>query len=94
MARKTTLSGALYPFISSRAQYNWNLLGDGVHTVQAFADGVEFANVTITVTTLGLGEFPTGLSGEFTLPDFPQVETETSIQWQQSQQNFVIVDVQ
>ena len=49
--------------------------------------------MTITVTTLGLGEFPTGLSGEFILPDFPQVGTETSIQWQQSQQNFVIVDV-
>jgi YVTN family beta-propeller protein len=73
--------------------FNWNLLGNGVHTVRALADGVEFANVTITVTTLGQ-EFATGLSGEFTLQDFPQNGTETSIQWQQSQQNFSIVDVQ
>ena len=73
--------------------FNWNLLGNGVHTVRALADGVEFANVTITVTTLG-EEFATGLSGEFTLQDFPQNGTETSIQWQQSQQNFIIVDVQ
>ena len=33
--------------------YNWNLLGDGPHTVTAYADGVEFARVTVTVTTLG-----------------------------------------
>ena len=74
--------------------FNWNLLGDGVHTVRALADGVEFASVTIRVTTLGLGEFPTGLSGAYVLPNFPQAGTQTSIQWQQSQQNFVIVGVQ
>ena len=27
--------------------YNWNNLGDGIHTVRAFADGVEFASSTV-----------------------------------------------
>ena len=69
--------------------FNWNLLGNGMHTVRAFADGVMFAEVTITVTTLG-GEFRTGLSGNVTVPDFPQAGQTTSLRWQQSQQNFVI----
>ena len=34
--------------------FNWNLLGDGVHTVRALADGVEFGRATFTVTTLGV----------------------------------------
>ena len=33
--------------------FNWNLLGDGTHTVRALADGVEFDRATFTVTTLG-----------------------------------------
>ncbi len=49
--------------------FNWNLLGDGSHTVTAYADGVEFAAVTVTVTTLG-GEFQRGLSQEVTIPTF------------------------
>lgn len=32
--------------------WNWNLSGDGVHRVRAFADGAQFADVTFTVTTL------------------------------------------
>ena len=31
--------------------FNWNLLGDGPHTVRALADGVEFDRATFTVTT-------------------------------------------
>ena len=42
--------------------FNWNLLGDGEHTVRALADGVEFARATFTVTTLG-DEFVRGASG-------------------------------
>ena len=33
--------------------FNWNLLGDGTHTVRAIADGVEFDSATFTVTTTG-----------------------------------------
>ena len=69
--------------------YNWNLLGDGSHTVTAYADGVEFASVTVTVTTLG-AEFRRGLSREVIIPDFPEVGTDAVLQWQEAQQNFVI----
>ena len=72
--------------------FNWNLLGDGLHTVRALADGVEFARSTFTVSTLGLGEFATGLSEEeFLLPDFPTTGAETIIRWEESLQNFVII---
>ena len=45
--------------------YNWNILGDGEHTVRALADGVEFARRTFTVSTLNSEEFAKGLSGGF-----------------------------
>ena len=60
------------------------------HTVRALVDGVELANATVTVTTLGLGEFPTGLSGDFSVNDFPTTGASTQLRWQESQQNFVI----
>ena len=69
--------------------YNWNLLGDGSHHVVAYADGVEFARVDVTVTTLG-AEFRRGLSGREIVTDFPEVGTDIRIHWQEAQQNFVI----
>ena len=69
--------------------FNWNLLGDGVHTVRALADGQEFGRAAFTVTTLGT-EFLTGASGDYTLLDFPHVGQTVHIEWQQASQNFVI----
>ena len=69
--------------------FNWNLLGNGTHTVRVLADGVEFANATVTVTTLGQ-EVLRGASKAVTLPDFPSVGTDSVLQWQEAQQNFVI----
>jgi hypothetical protein len=74
--------------------FNWNLLGDGIHRVRILADGVEVGNSTFTVTTLGLGEFPRGLSGIFPLSGFPQAGRTTQIRWQESVQNFVTSGVQ
>ncbi len=71
--------------------WNWNKLGPGAHTVRAVVDDVVLAEHAITVTTLGLGEFPTGLSGEYELADFPAAGETTQLQWSQAQQNFVIV---
>jgi hypothetical protein len=68
--------------------FNWNLVGAGLHRVRALADGVEFANVTFTVTTLGLGEFVRNLAGSAIVSNFPQAETGMRLQWQESQQNF------
>lgn len=70
--------------------YNWNLLEDGVHALKVFADGVEFANVSFTVTTLGT-DFLQGVSGEFALSDFPQSGKITNIRWSEPHQNFVII---
>ena len=72
--------------------YNWNNLGDGIHTVRALADGVEFASATVAVTTFG-EEFLRGASGTFTLSDFPQPGINVDLLWQQSQQNFAIAGV-
>ena len=71
-------------------QVNWNDVGDGAHTVRALADGVELGQATFTVVTLGLGSFPTGLVGDFTVANFPRTGKQTQVQWQESQQNFVI----
>jgi hypothetical protein len=71
---------------------NWNLLGDGTHIVRALRDGVEFARAAVVVATLGRGQFPTGLSGIFNLPGFPQTARNTRVQWQESQQNFAITN--
>ena len=69
--------------------YNWNLLGDGEHTVRALADGVEFANVTVTVTTLGAA-FLEDIDRNVPVHDFPDVGTKVVLRWQEAQQNFVI----
>lgn len=69
--------------------YNWNNLGDGIHTVRVFADGVEFANVTVTVTTLGQ-DFLRDAEKEASFTGFPSPGDGITLQWQQSLQNFVI----
>jgi hypothetical protein len=70
--------------------FNWNTLGDGPHVLRAFADGAEFAQVNFTVTTLG-GDFLEDLGAEYTLGDFPQTGSQTTIAWSEAHQNFVIV---
>ena len=70
--------------------WNWNNLGPGKHTVRAMVDGVVLAERTLIVTTLGLGEFPKGLHGDYTLEDFPYSGDTTRLLWQEAQQNFVI----
>ena len=71
--------------------YNWNKLGDGVHTVRVLVDGIEFATLPVTVTTLGLDEeFPTGLTGGAALTDFPTDGETVRLVWQEAQQNFAL----
>ena len=69
--------------------FNWNLLGDGEHTVVALADGVEFGRATFTVTTLGV-EFLQGMQGETVVADFPSAGEAVRLIWQQANQNFVL----
>jgi hypothetical protein len=71
--------------------FNWNLLTDGLHTMVALADGVEFASATFTVVSFGQ-EFLTGASGICQVPDF--AGHNVMLQWEESLQNFSIVGVQ
>ena len=73
--------------------FNWNRLGDGLHTVRALADGEEFAHSTFTVTTLG-EEFVEGLRKTHEIVDFPTEGQTTTVEWQTGQQNFVITNVE
>ena len=71
---------------------NWNLLGDGKHTVRVLADGLEFGAATLSVTTFGV-EFLTGGQGDYLLSDFPQTGQQIRLVWQETLQNFVITPV-
>ena len=69
--------------------FNWNLLGDGEHTVTALVDGVELGRARVTVTTLG-EEFVRGVGGTCEVEDFPRRGESVTLVWQQTSQNFVI----
>ena len=71
--------------------FNWNLLGDGEHEVVALVDGVELDRAAVTVTTLG-AEFLREVTGTCTAADFPTMDETVTLAWQQTQQNFVLVD--
>ena len=73
--------------------FNWNLLGDGTHTVRVLIDDVVLAERQITVTTLGAHpdqEFRRGLRHTTEVADFPAVGETTTLRWQEARQNFMI----
>ena len=73
--------------------FNWNLLGDGEHTVVALVEGVELDWATVTVTTVGEGEeeeFLRSAVGECVVEDFPSPGETVRLAWQETNQNFVI----
>ena len=73
--------------------FNWNRLGDGEHTVVALVDGVELGRATVTVTTVGEGEeeeFLRDVAGECVVADFPLPGETVTVEWQETQQNFVM----
>ncbi|MGB4946229.1 MAG: PhoPQ-activated protein PqaA family protein [Candidatus Competibacter denitrificans] len=69
---------------------NWNRIGNGSHTLRAFADGTEFASTTFNVTTLG-EEYLRGVQGQYPLPNFPKAGKNVTVRWSEPHQNFVIV---
>ena len=94
MWRETGIDGALDTSHNGFGSItNWSSLGDGTHTLQVFADGVEFDNVNFTVTTLGVGYLP-GASGEYPITNFPQAGRNVTLRWAEPHQNFVIVNAQ
>ena len=73
--------------------FNWNLLGDGEHAVSVFVDEVELGRATVRVTTLGV-EFLRDAAGACVVEDFPSLGESVTLAWQQTQQNFVITDIE
>ena len=69
--------------------FNWNLLGDGEHTVIIRVNDVELSRASVTVTTLG-SEFLRDVAGTCPVPDFPSPGETVTLVWQQTQQNFAM----
>ncbi len=72
--------------------YNMSELGDGEHTVVAYADDEQFASSTFNVTRLSTGGFLTGATATTSITDFPSPGHTITLEWEQTLQNFVIVD--
>lgn len=70
--------------------WNWNLLGDGTHLVEALDDGIVFASAMVTVVTLG-EEFARNLSGKglVTLSNGQQV----TVEWSEPRQGLIVTAV-
>ena len=79
--------------------YNFNLLDEGMYTVQVLADGDQIGlggnpqTNRFEVVHLSESEYLTGLDAECVVPDFPEDGYETSLEWEESLQNFVISSV-
>ena len=73
---------------------NWNLLGAGVHTVRALADGEELARSVVTVSMPSPEEFLEGVQRVHAIADFPEPGQTTTVEWQAGRQNFVITGVE
>lgn len=80
--------------------WNWNNLGDGQHTITAYADGTAIGTSTFNVVTLGLinseGEditYVRDLSASYALAGFPEAGKSTELSWSEKDQNFIISDV-
>ena len=71
--------------------FNWNVLGDGEHTLRIYADGEMLESTTYHVQTVG-EEFATGLSGSYYLDDFPQSGQRVRVDWIEGLQQFTITD--
>ena len=73
---------------------NWAEFGAGEHEVVALMDGVELSRATVTVTVVDEAEpFVRGLAKRIELPGFPTPDETLTLEWQESQQNFVITGV-
>ncbi|MEW6270069.1 MAG: hypothetical protein AB1689_12325 [Thermodesulfobacteriota bacterium] len=70
------------------ALLNWSLLGPGLHTARALADGVEFHRSSFRVSTYGTA-FLHGADGSCRVTDFPVAGRETTLTWEESSQRFV-----
>ena len=74
---------------------NWAEFGAGEHEVVALVDGVELSRATVTVTLVDATEpFVRGLTKRVEVAGFPTPDETLTLEWQESQQNFVITGVE
>lgn len=73
-------------------QWAWSILGKGWHTVRAYADGKLFAERDFYVGQIGDGSYLRGAEGSFELNGFPDEDTEVVVTWNESTQNFSILE--
>jgi hypothetical protein len=70
--------------------YNYNKLGNGVHSAQLFVNGEAIGSPSKFTVTAPAGEFLEGASKEVTVTNFPSAGRTTTLIWQQALQNFAI----
>ena len=71
---------------------NMGNLPSGQHLVRAYADGYLFAEHSFSSIQLSAGSFIRDRSSEVVVQDFPTAGREVVLRWEQSLQNFVIVE--
>ena len=76
--------------------YNFNNLDEGQYRITARVDGTQIGTSRLfTVVHLVPGQtFPTNLSGDVDVPNFPTTGQTTTLEWETESQGFVITDVQ
>lgn len=71
---------------------NWNILGEGEHTLSLFVDGQERVRQPVRVMTYGQ-EFLRDVQGRWGIPDWPVPGVTTMIEWDEATQNIRIVTI-
>ena len=70
---------------------NWNLLGLGAKTIHLIQNGEEVASRNFSVLALGV-EFLTGM-WTAAVSDFPTAGQGATVEWDESQQRFVVTEI-
>lgn len=70
--------------------YNYNILEDGDHLIQSYADGILLDERQFTTIRSGGVPFLQGKSATTTVQDFPNPGDITTLSWSQAKQSFVV----
>ena len=72
-------------------QWNYSNLDDGEHLLEIFDGGELWRSVTFEVQRVAGAKFLSGAERCIVLEDFPSVNQEQPVEWQQASQSFVMV---
>ena len=74
------------------ATVNWSLIGPGPKTISIQQNGLTVASHDFSVVSLGT-EFLSGASGMCSISDFPTAGESATLEWDESQQGFVVTQI-